>query len=297
MRIPWKPIGWVMASLVVVAGFLLATGYAYNRYTVGKWLSHPQPPGQMVDIGTHRLYATVKGEGATTVVMFSGGNAFSWGWWPIQDELAKTTRVLTYDRSGYGWSENNPEPYSSKLIVSELHALLAALGIGPPYVVVGASVGGAYAKHFAQLYPDQVNGALFVDPSVLSDMELRDPQKQKAAAEAAERTSHNEIVAAFGGFRLYGPYLLRGYRIPAPQISLTVEALSNPAQHRQFQRHWVSLLNVDGNHYRNAPRVFPAVPVTVLVQDNEVTIRDAIRVGEIENDEQEKRMRAYLQAA
>lgn len=45
--------------------------------------------------------------------MFSGGNAFSWGWWPKQDELSKTTRVVTYDRAGYGWREKSPQPYSS----------------------------------------------------------------------------------------------------------------------------------------------------------------------------------------
>ncbi len=48
-----------------------------------------------------------------------------------------------------------------------------------------------------------------------------------------------------------------------------------------FQRHFASLYKIDDNHYLNAPDDFPDIPVKVIVQDNEITIRDAIRNKEI----------------
>ena len=50
-------------------------------------------------------------------------------------------------------------------IVEGLRALLAARGYAPPYVLVGHSVGGLFARLYASRYPDQVAGLVLVDAS------------------------------------------------------------------------------------------------------------------------------------
>ncbi|WP_126456395.1 alpha/beta fold hydrolase [Sulfuriflexus mobilis] len=292
-----KWIGITFVSLVILSGIFLVISYSYNKYTVQQWLKDPFSRGEMIDIGTHKLYAAVKGEGSPAVILIAGGNSFSWGWWDIQDELAKTTKVLTYDRAGYGWSEVSPEPYSSKQIVTELHTLLQKLAIDPPYIVVGASMGGIYTKHFAKLYPDEISGAVFVDPSARDEKKLRDPKYQQGVLRQSKKISRNEISAKLGLFRFYADYLLRMHKVPEFQRAFGVEALSNPIQHKQFSKHFSSLYRIDGNHYLNAPTGFPNVPVKVIVQDNEVTIKYAYEVDEINKGNPEQKVRAYLKAA
>jgi len=95
-------IVFIFFALIAIS---LSISYYSNKSKVNQWLANPQAPGQLVDLGKHKLYATLKGEGEPTVVIITGGNSFSWSWWTIQDDLAKSAKVLTYDRSGYGWSE------------------------------------------------------------------------------------------------------------------------------------------------------------------------------------------------
>jgi len=275
---------------------LLPAVFWYNHNEVERWLKNPQPPGQLISVGSHNLYTTVKGEGSPTVIILPGMNAFSWGWWGIQDEIAKTTRVVTYDRAGYGWSEAGPEPYSSKQIATELHTLLQRLQIDPPCILVGASMGGVYAKHYAKLYPDDVAGVIFADPSAWDETDLRSKAKQDAVAAQRESRTFNEVFASFGGFRFFGSYFLRMHRIPDSVMPLVLEALSNPEQHKNFQRHFAALYRVDDSHFLKAPEGFPQIPVKVIVQDSDVTVGDAVRYQEIKGDASEKKARQYLQS-
>jgi pimeloyl-ACP methyl ester carboxylesterase len=64
-------------------------------------------------------------------------------------EVARFTRVVSYDRAGYGKSEPGPAPRSQERLAKELHTLLHNAGIMPPYVLVGHSLGGANIRAFA----------------------------------------------------------------------------------------------------------------------------------------------------
>jgi pimeloyl-ACP methyl ester carboxylesterase len=49
------------------------------------------------------------------------------------------------------------------VVVAELHETLKKVGIAPPYVLVGHSLGGLYTSLFARLYPDEIAGLVWVD--------------------------------------------------------------------------------------------------------------------------------------
>lgn len=105
----------------------------------------------------------VAGHGSPTVVLESGLGHGKRVWGPVFNGVSAITRVVAYDRAGYGQSEASEQPRSGLQIVAELRALLETEGLGPPYVLVGHSLGGTYMKLFAKMYPSEVVGVVLVD--------------------------------------------------------------------------------------------------------------------------------------
>jgi pimeloyl-ACP methyl ester carboxylesterase len=120
-------------------------------------------PGQLIDVGGHRLHLYCTGSGSPTVVLEPGlGEASSVMSW-IAPAVAADTRVCVYDRAGRGWSEAADGPQDAAQTAADLHALLERAHIPGPYVLAGHSFGGLYILTFAANYPDQVAGLVLLD--------------------------------------------------------------------------------------------------------------------------------------
>jgi pimeloyl-ACP methyl ester carboxylesterase len=120
-------------------------------------------PHQLVDIGGRRLNLYCSGAGPTTVVFDAPSGDAGWSWWSVQPEVAKRTRACVYDRAGLGFSDPATRPGTSGNAVDDLHKLLAAAGVLPPYVMVGNSYGGANVQLYAYRYPAEVTGLVLVE--------------------------------------------------------------------------------------------------------------------------------------
>ncbi len=120
-------------------------------------------PGQKISVDGHRMHVYCTGKGSPTVILEAGLDDFSIFWSQVQPEIAKSTRVCSYDRAGLGWSEPSPYPRTSETMVKELHLLLANSSNDAPYVFVGHSFGGALVRLYAHSYPDEVEGMVLVD--------------------------------------------------------------------------------------------------------------------------------------
>jgi pimeloyl-ACP methyl ester carboxylesterase len=120
-------------------------------------------PGTLVDIGGRKIHMNCSGSGSPTVVIESGSASFAIDWLFVQPEVAKTTRVCSYDRAGSGWSDSSGHAETAAGAVADLHAALSAAGEKPPYVLVAHSVGGLYARAYHLEYPKEVAGVVFVD--------------------------------------------------------------------------------------------------------------------------------------
>ncbi|MEM9539208.1 MAG: alpha/beta hydrolase [Cyanobacteria bacterium P01_E01_bin.42] len=118
-------------------------------------------PGQLIDIGSHKLHFYIKGEGKYTVIIDHSLGGID-GYFLIE-ELAKITRVCIYDRAGYGWSEMSLSPRSSGAIVRELNRALEKAEIEPPYILVGDSFGSYNARLYASQYPEKVAGLILTE--------------------------------------------------------------------------------------------------------------------------------------
>ena len=125
--------------------------------------SHYPAPGKLVDIGGYRLHINCTGTGSPTVILDAGLGETSLDWSKVQPAVARFTRVCSYDRAGYGWSDTGPGPRTSQQIVKELHLLLMHAQISGPYLLVGHSVGGLNMRLYAYRYPQEVAGMVLLD--------------------------------------------------------------------------------------------------------------------------------------
>lgn len=122
-------------------------------------------PARIETIDGHDVEIATAGSGGAATVVFEAGLGDDWtSWDTVANQVAQHTRIFAYSRPGYGASSPATTPRNARQIVEELRALLAHEGYRPPYVLVGHSMGGTYMELFAKAYPDEVTGAVLVDP-------------------------------------------------------------------------------------------------------------------------------------
>lgn len=153
----------VTLSCAGLIGICMISGILFQSVSTQLDEFRYPPTGELVDIGGYRLHINYSGEGGPTVILDSGLGCNSMDWSLVQPEIAKFTKVCSYDRAGNGWSDTSPLARTSLNIVEELHTLLTNADIPQPYILVGHSFGGANARLFASRYPDEVLGIILVD--------------------------------------------------------------------------------------------------------------------------------------
>jgi pimeloyl-ACP methyl ester carboxylesterase len=192
----------IVAALAVLA----AAGFTYERIQQARDATRFPPPGVLVDVGDFRMHLNCIGSGRPTVVLDTGLGVVSPTWAPVQKRVAKTTRVCSYDRAGYAWSDAASTPRTSQNIATNLHTLLSNAGETPPFVLVGHSFGGYNVRVFADEHPDEVVGLVLVDSSH-EDQQSRLPPAVLAANPGASLLTVLEVAGNLGVFRLF-PSLL-----------------------------------------------------------------------------------------
>ena len=155
----------MLKSLGVAMVAAVLAGITYEQ--VGRRQDRKRYPqiGLSVDIGGRTLNIYCLGEGSPTVIFDSGGHTAGYSWISIQPRVAKFSRACWYDRAGYGWSDPGPRPRTFQAVMNDLHKLLQADAIPPPYVFVGTNLSGMHVRVYTGLYPSEVAGAVLADSS------------------------------------------------------------------------------------------------------------------------------------
>lgn len=204
--------GRVFRGAVTIAAvlFVLAMiGMTYETLAGGGDAEADPPAGRLIDVGGHRLHLHCVGEGSPTVVVDAGGGDFSLGWRHIQQRVADTTRICTYDRAGHGWSEPGPMPRSADRIVSELHTLLAKAGEEGPYVLIGHSLSAKYVRLYAGTYAEDVVGIVIADGRDESfDAYLGHEFMERAVGMTGTMNGIQSFLRETGVVRLFGAQLM-----------------------------------------------------------------------------------------
>ena len=156
----------ILTTTAVVLIVILLAGATYQGVATALERRRYPHPGSLIDVGGHQLHIYCTGEGAPAVVLEASASGMSAAWGLVQPEVARVTQVCSYDRAGLGWSEAGDRSYDPGRVPDELHALLRAAGVPPPYVLSGHSLGASFMRVFASRYAGEVAGLVEIDPAV-----------------------------------------------------------------------------------------------------------------------------------
>lgn len=172
----------------------------------------------MFDIGELELYMRCDGNHSPTIIYLHGSvaegesgasNAFF-----VQTRMREHYRFCIYDRRNVGQSEEVSGYWTGVTAVEDLHALLGAADVEPPYVLVGAGIGGVIAHHFAAIYPEEVIGILLLDSNVPDEMAIEELLPEDMRYAYGGDIGSNEELDHFSAFQ-------EAFALEAPAIPLT----------------------------------------------------------------------------
>jgi pimeloyl-ACP methyl ester carboxylesterase len=179
-------------------------------------------------VNGQNYHIETSGTSGPNVVFEAGLGNDSSTWKLVAGPIAQFARVILYDRAGLGQSlpmKNETSAITAEEVASNLHSLLAAADIQPPFILVGHSLGGLYMQMFARKYPGDVSGAVLLDsasPDAPSELKTRARLEPGTPAYLEEEgiPESNRQVANCGSF---------------PSVPLTVIAATD---HGPYFKEW-----------------------------------------------------------
>ena len=159
----FRQLRWVALLATGIVLLLAASGISYQAIEAREDARRFHQVGNSVDVGGYDLNIDCIGKGSPTVVLVSGLGVPASGWRLVQPGIASFTRVCSYDRAGYGWSDPGPMPRTLSQLAKELHTLLEDAGEKPPYIFVGHSFGKGSVLVYNKLYRNEVAGMVLAE--------------------------------------------------------------------------------------------------------------------------------------
>jgi pimeloyl-ACP methyl ester carboxylesterase len=223
---------------VFLLGVVLAlAGMIYQTAATESDQRKYPPPGILVNVDGYKMHIYCIGEGSPTVVLDSAnmGTVSNWAW--IQPEVAKATRVCAYDRADLGWSDLSPQPNDTKQNAAALHTLLKNANILDPYVLVGHSFGGLYIRMFAEMYPDDIAGVVFVEGTLPDGLNRLGKPDVMPNAPDADMMDATPFISRLGILRMLG-FPSTDPDLPEPQRSELQAYLSSTKLAESLKRQY-----------------------------------------------------------
>ncbi|WP_241286181.1 alpha/beta fold hydrolase [Chryseobacterium arthrosphaerae] len=193
----FKFTGKLIVGILILLVFL---GLCYKLFS-----PKTVPPGKLVNVNGTNIHVRVEGEKKSlpTVIIEAGAHSNTDMLHWVAEGLKNNTRVIRYDRDGKWFSESsNKDTVSPEFYARQLHELLQKTGEKPPYILVGHSMGGPYSRIFRDLYPNEVEGMVFIDSSHPEQWK-RLAQKELVPAAQARLLKIGSILADLGIWGVY----------------------------------------------------------------------------------------------
>ncbi len=252
--------------------------------TAGERSSRAPVAGRF-DVGGHKLYMECRGAGSPTVVYLhgsvrskgEGGGASSAG--QIPGLLDDHNRVCVYDRANVGRSDPVPGPLTGRDSAKDLHALLGAARVRGPYVLLGASLGGAIADIYAASWPKDVAGMVLLDSTLPAYLDMyRRLYPPGSGPQPGEWRHEAERLDRLATFRQAGT--IQGERLEMPVTYIGIKSLLEPkitAVIRRAQRAFVDRFSPGRLIVLDVPHSMQSVVPERIAREVERVIRAAKR--------------------
>jgi pimeloyl-ACP methyl ester carboxylesterase len=263
-----------------------AVGLVYQRIGLARDARRFPPPGRLADIGGIRLHADVigkVGDSSPPVVFEAGIAATSLSWRLVQNEIAKSTQTLSYDRAGLGWSDASRNPRGIWQLVEELRSTLNRCSVPPPRILVAHSFGGLIAVAYALRYPQEIAGMVLVDPIGAGEWSNPTPHARSMLRRGIFLARCGEVLAKVGVVRFALNRLSSGGRTTPKLIARATSGRGGAAftermvgQIRKLppevwpmiQSHWC-----DPKCFRAMARQLPALPNCAAAVEEEMRLK------------------------
>jgi len=191
--------------------------------------------GQLVDAGGVKLHARLAGSGSVTTVFEAGLGEDSSTGNDVQAAISKRALTIAYDRAGLGSSQPSPRSRDARQMAVELHSMLANLHAPAPFLLVGHSLGGYVLRVFANMYPGEVAGLIFVDPvdeqleaTLQTKMPTQQWEERAAAIKKAVGTLSPAAQREQSALALSGQEAAQAWPLPNVPITLLTGTKKNP---------------------------------------------------------------------
>ena len=191
-----RALGLAILSVVFVAGLVACGGTPAPSSAPSAAAASPGASASTdlvkdVDVGAGTMHLVCVGPtdtGEPTILLEAGGGMDYSAWSDVLTGLQSKHRLCAYDRLGLGSSSQPAETSRTAADqATDLHTLLDKAGVKGPFVIGAHSFGAIIATLFAQAYPDDVRGVVFVDPQA--------PRQSEAFLKALPPASADESSA------------------------------------------------------------------------------------------------------
>lgn len=158
----------VPVLLILGVGFVILSSYFEHRDLIAEEKELYPAPGRLVEVEGGQVHIYAEGEGEDTLVFMSGLGTSSpfYDFKPLFEQLSGDNRIVVIERAGYGWSDITSTARSLEVVLGESRKALAAIGAEGPYTLIPHSLAGLEAIYWAQMYPEEVNMIIGLDPLV-----------------------------------------------------------------------------------------------------------------------------------
>lgn len=283
---------FIIYALLSIA-FIVALGYLYiflSGLKNNKWYKKPPSEGNYIDSNGLKLFYREKGKSGATVVVINTIGSSQAEWWPIQNEIGLRNRMIIWDRTGYGRSNNNPtmqtandaqtddalQINTAETAAEELNVILKFKKIRKPIILVANHTGILLAMYYAKAYPETVAGLIFVNPFPLRYSDFIDAIKDiDECPNPLEIINRNPIKGSKGLYRMLSPY--KGYKLDKRYLKHIIEHYSKVENYDTMKIETANINEILDN-IKEAGE-FPKIPIRVLYPASEPLIRDFVRSG------------------
>jgi len=128
-----------------------------------------------------------------TLVLIHGLGSYMPAWKMNIGPLSESYRIIALDLPGYGKSSKTAEEYTLRLFAESVSMLMDELDIASA-TIMGHSMGGQIAVHFAASYPEQVDRLILSAPAGFEQFTEQDRMVFRATVSAAAITATPEAM-------------------------------------------------------------------------------------------------------
>ncbi|HSP47676.1 MAG TPA: alpha/beta hydrolase [Clostridiaceae bacterium] len=185
----------IVKSLVVFLISLLIIGYFYESGEARKYVE--ADPGKTITVNQVQYsYEVTKGKTYTVIVDGAAGESLLTRKALIEG-LGEDYRLFFYERPGYGRTDG--EQKTPGELAEDLHFMFRKFGWSMNFILIGEEFGSVVMQEFINRYPEEVLGAIFINPT---GQMMGSEKGASYAQETKERKNPLNVFATFGIPRL-----------------------------------------------------------------------------------------------